>query len=345
MRALRAALALVLLAGCGGKESPAQSAAPAAPKESPPAKSPDPVAVEGAPAKPGDAPAPAPSSPESPADPAPAAGAATGAKFVKLNDAEIKSLVEPALKPDEVLAHAVFQGNLGPDPKAILALYNRTGGITERFGGFALIPSGGGFSRLELPAFKDQWAEYEITAVILDNLDADEAIEPVIMASYMTGVGPDGAKPLYNNIVVDWDGRSFVRLPAIEEKIDNVGTAKEIRKILASAPAPAALPAAAPKPLKSLSHGASAWAVYPYAGEPGPKMEEALKTLNSLGITYGFSAGQISCDQGAAEALKVDPAASAVGVYFASKADAEAFAKLLPKPAAGIAKIKIACAD
>ena len=79
-----------------------------------------------------------------------------------------------------------------------------------------------------------------------------------------------------------------------------------------------------PLPVDPL-HGQSYWAVYPWVGAAGtPEADEVVARLFD---DFGIQAiqGEVGCDEGAAEAIGPD-AAWRVGVYFATGADASAFA-------------------
>jgi hypothetical protein len=73
-------------------------------------------------------------------------------------------------------------------------------------------------------------------------------------------------------------------------------------------------------------HGGSYWAVYPWLGPAGDP--EANAVVGHLFDDFGIRAtqGDVSCDQGAAEALGTD-AAWRVAVYFETEEDANAFAR------------------
>ncbi len=116
----------------------------------------------------------------------------------------------------------------------------------------------------------------------------------------------------------------------------------------ASAPTTATSTAAAPKAVEQ-KQGEEYWGVYLAAGkdQKAPEMQEATKTLEGLGLKLGitFGVGALNCDVGAAEALKMADDTLAVATYFATEADAKAFAATLTKPALATAKIKAMCRD
>ncbi len=80
----------------------------------------------------------------------------------------------------------------------------------------------------------------------------------------------------------------------------------------------------APMPVDPV-HGGIYWAVYPWLGAPGsPEADDATAQLLA---EFGIEAfpGDLSCDDGAAEALGTD-APQGIGVYFETEAEANAFA-------------------
>lgn len=105
--------------------------------------------------------------------------------------------------------------------------------------------------------------------------------------------------------------------------------------------------AAAPTPLKSPPHGQSNWAVFVYAGAPGAKVDAAKKELSDKGLELGaqYFEGELTCNDGAPDALKLPGESMAVSVHFTTEADAKAFAATLAAPPVGIVQVKQMCAD
>jgi hypothetical protein len=71
-----------------------------------------------------------------------------------------------------------------------------------------------------------------LEAVVLDDIDADGTREVIVIATYMTGIGPTGAEPFHSNAVVAWNGSVFVRLRSVEAKVSQLATAAKIRRTL-----------------------------------------------------------------------------------------------------------------
>lgn len=116
-----------------------------------------------------------------------------------------------------------------------------------------------------------------------------------------------------------------------------------------ASPSPAASPAAPgaePEPAIT-EQGGTYWGVYLAIGSESD-LEDAIQYLTEeRGLEAGidFSIGDISCDEGAAEALGADEGAQRVAVYFASSGDATAWAATLPGQPVGIVEVKTFCLD
>lgn len=109
----------------------------------------------------------------------------------------------------------------------------------------------------------------------------------------------------------------------------------------ASAPTPTALPS----PLtSSVEHGGTYVGVYLAVGPQGaPELDAAVEQLADMGIEA--YAGDIACDDGAADQLGVEDDLMAVALYFETRSDAEAFAAALDPAPLGIARVTTYCAD
>lgn len=95
--------------------------------------------------------------------------------------------------------------------------------------------------------------------------------------------------------------------------------------------------------------GSDYWAVYTVraAKMDDPAVKASIGALTKRGLQLGktFGFGSLGCDVGAAAALKASDDTNAVGVYFATQADAKAFAATLDTPALAVVKIKAMCRD
>jgi hypothetical protein len=100
----------------------------------------------------------------------------------------------------------------------------------------------------------------------------------------------------------------------------------------------------------SLEHGGEAWAVYVAVASDfdAPEIAAGAGLLEELG--YFGGGGDLGCDQGAAEALGLDPSQSwtATAVYFETEEDAQAFVNAyesLGHQAVGYALVQTFCLD
>ncbi len=106
---------------------------------------------------------------------------------------------------------------------------------------------------------------------------------------------------------------------------------------------------AAPPPTAAISHGQLAWAVYLGLWDEAPD-EAARAEAAAPATAVGYEVegwGDVGCDQGAAEALGVDPSGGhfASGLYFATEADAEAAAALIGDGVLAVAEVQTFCLD
>jgi len=145
--------------------------------------------------------------------------------------------VTPLLKENETLEHAVFQGNFGPSPQTILVLARDPDSYTA-LEVFALVPKdGGGWRKIPIDSV-EEGSMIEVTAVLLDDVDGDGVIDPIVMTTYMLGFGPRGTEENPLNFAVSWKDGKFVRLKAVEKKIGKLDTAAKVRAALKKLKAP-----------------------------------------------------------------------------------------------------------
>jgi hypothetical protein len=210
--ALRAVLALTL-ACCASPPPPTAAPAPEVPV---------PVATVVASAAPS---APAPSAS---AAPPPSSPPASAGSFQQLTEDESRRLVTPHLAGAK-LAHPAFRGPFGPSSASIVAVTATADAPPADFAGLVVLPDG---KVLKLPALHDHWSGWEVHAVLFEDVDGDGAKELIVIAEYVTGIGPEGAIPFFYNSVVRWDGSAFVRVPAVEKRLERATDAAGVRKVL-----------------------------------------------------------------------------------------------------------------
>lgn len=101
-----------------------------------------------------------------------------------------------------------------------------------------------------------------------------------------------------------------------------------------------------PSPVVALEQGGEYFAVYLGIGASGSAvLRRAERRFAEHGITA--VAGDLSCDQGAAESLGVEPGSFAVGAYFDREAEAMTFAEALASEGVvyGPVPVQTFCAD
>lgn len=99
-----------------------------------------------------------------------------------------------------------------------------------------------------------------------------------------------------------------------------------------------------PPAVESPQHGGTYFGVYLAVGEArDPKLTTAVQEAAALG--YRVFPGDISCDQGAAEALGVSNNLFAVAVYFERRGQANDLLPWLELPPLGVVKVRTYCAD
>lgn len=98
-----------------------------------------------------------------------------------------------------------------------------------------------------------------------------------------------------------------------------------------------------PQPVMPI-HGRVYYGVYLAAAPFGAEeLEKAVRRLDRLGIEAG--AGEIACDDGAADQLGLPNDLAIVAVYFDRRPDAKAWLDRLDPPPLGLAKVRTYCLD
>lgn len=137
--------------------------------------------------------------------------------------------VAPFLDDDAHATHVVT-GAFGPaKDTTIVVTFNFMG--VGSFGGFALVPDAKakhGQRKLALPRLPGGSMDGEMKTGLVANLDKDAEDELVVGLHVMRGVSsPHGGYTYaaYEYVVLDWDGKKFVRAAALEKKISTRMTA------------------------------------------------------------------------------------------------------------------------
>ena len=140
----------------------------------------------------------------------------------KLSKSEAKSLKKRHSVPGK-LAHSVFRGPMGPHDDGTLLITS----TEDRFLAWVFAEEG----NFEL-LIRQSFSPWEIPAVLFDDTNGDGERDIVIMATYITGAGPQGSVPFNENAVFTWTGQGFGHDRVAESKVASLTTAKAIRKAL-----------------------------------------------------------------------------------------------------------------
>jgi hypothetical protein len=130
---------------------------------------------------------------------------------------DVPSRVKPFLKSDEMVVKTA-EASLGAGT-AILAFTCRDG---EAFDGFAVVPVKGKDQRVTLAKLPMDPIQCEMKVLLVANVDKDPAEE--VVATFW--VLSNGVKA-WDNVVLHWNGKAFVRVPALERKLDAKAGPKE----------------------------------------------------------------------------------------------------------------------
>jgi hypothetical protein len=159
--------------------------------------------------------------------------------FTALSKSEIEKLVEPQLADgEEVLsAHFAFAWfEIPSKPDTIVVLTNRNTELSLSL----LLLGGDGKSEAQLTTLAtlssvdriETFALFEFVDVLFVDVNGDERPEVIVLATYITGIGPTGAVPFQSNSVLAWTGQDIVRLPEVEDTINGLESTDAVRDAL-----------------------------------------------------------------------------------------------------------------
>lgn len=163
----------------------------------------------------------------------------------KVDEAKTKAIVSAHLQPGQLQAHPLFEGPIGPGgAQGTLVTYEQEG----RAKGFVLVDvPEAEVRRIDLPAFED-YALFKVRAVLFVDVEGDGQSELVVMCAYMTGIGPEGAKPFNQNHVFRWRTGKLERDPKLEQEVESLATGKQVRQVLMDQRSEPKSPEGAPLP-------------------------------------------------------------------------------------------------
>jgi hypothetical protein len=138
--------------------------------------------------------------------------AASGGPVAPLNNAQARAFAETHLMPDENLQPFVFSGVVGRS-ESVIALVENDGQLSA----FLVDVSVEGGRRVELPALHENWTFDALQEVLFEDVDSDGATELLVVATYVTGLGPEAGQLFPSVSILDWTSDGVVRRRDIEE--------------------------------------------------------------------------------------------------------------------------------
>lgn len=147
-------------------------------------------------------------------------------------DKSLEMLAKNFMPKDTKLAHKVIEGEFGSSKKNVAVLYYEEK-PTMSYKGLVLIPDGDDYKKFVLPEPEFTWSMEEPKAVFFANADLDAEKELFIIGECYTGIGPTGAQPFNRTRIYDWNGKDFIHLESVSEKIGDAANATEVKKKLA----------------------------------------------------------------------------------------------------------------
>lgn len=153
----------------------------------------------------------------------------------------IKSFAERVIPRDCKLAHDVVVGTFGPSSNNIVILFTPPYSPSEpgdnNYRGWVLIPDKErvGMYRKELLPPMEEVAglfEIQVKSVFFAQADKDKELELLVLYEYYrNGSGTDYGDAVY---VYDWNGKSFVSLDEVGDKLVGLKSASAVRRKLSA---------------------------------------------------------------------------------------------------------------
>lgn len=162
------------------------------------------------------------------------AGIVESSGVTALSPEEAKKIAQSVVDGGEP-AHPFFRGNFGPSTKTVFGIVQT--GVMSAFTPVAVAPKDDGtFETLAIEPLVDMpsWSGWQIDAVMFEDVDRSGKKSPIVIAEYMTGIGPTGAKPFTVVLVYIWKKNKLVHAKGIEKKLEDATTARGVRAGLAA---------------------------------------------------------------------------------------------------------------
>lgn len=141
--------------------------------------------------------------------------------FVLQSPSALADQAAPLLLPSNAL-----RGPIGPFPNAVVMVHKRG---EENL--FASIVALDGDKTASFTVLLASWSSFESPSIDAGQADKDADIELLIVGTFMSGVGPDGAQEFSHAVVLDWQTDKFVVVDVdTPKKTKSIFTAREIAK-------------------------------------------------------------------------------------------------------------------
>ncbi len=144
-----------------------------------------------------------------------------------VSPAQAQAYADSFALPEETLTDHVYSGVIGSTESVIVFATDDIG-----LKAYMVNVNAFGGSREELPRLHDAWIYQEIMQVMFEDVDGDGETELLVVATFISGSGPNAAIPFHSVSVLDWTDEGVVRRRDIEElamvqRLDNEPTASE----------------------------------------------------------------------------------------------------------------------
>jgi hypothetical protein len=160
-------------------------------------------------------------------------------RVVLVSDADARTFAA-AFIDGAKFAHPVFSGNFGPSASTLFGITQ-----TEMMAPYEPlvlvrdISNGGAWKKIETDPITDTpWNGWSVDAVMFEDIDQTGTLSPIVIAQYMTGIGPTGAQPFVVVSVFRWKDAKMRRARDIERLLSGAEDAKTIRSRLATRKTP-----------------------------------------------------------------------------------------------------------
>ena len=81
---------------------------------------------------------------------------------------------------------------------------------------------------------RKRWAGGETDEFTPADIDGAGKQGVIVLAEFMTGIGPEGAKPFLETLVYAWNGSKFAHVKDVEKKLEDAKNADEVHARLAA---------------------------------------------------------------------------------------------------------------